>query len=257
MKYKPKQPAQDHRPPVANADVALDIVYADEDILVVSKPAGLVTQPGLGHVKDTLLNGVFARYGHELRQLGARRDWGLLHRLDRQTSGLLVLALRPRAYDALREDFEHRRLDKQYLAIVAGRPKPTQGVVQARLKEIQTDKKKVIISRSGDEAVSAYRVLGSTESAALVEVRIKTGRLHQIRAHMMFLGTPVLGDDMYIPAELSMAHLPRAPRLCLHAWKLGFKHPTDQKWHEFVQAPPADFLSVLRRLAVAMPAELK
>ncbi|MHB1768935.1 MAG: RluA family pseudouridine synthase [Phycisphaerae bacterium] len=256
MKYKPNQPAQDNRPPVANAGVAFDIVFADEDLLVIGKPAGLATQPGLGHVKDTLLNGVFAQYGHQLRQLGPRRDWGLLHRLDRQTSGLLVLALRPRAYDALREDFEHRRLDKQYLAIVAGRPNPLQGVVQARLKEIQADKKKVIVSRSGEEAISAYRVLSSTESAALVEVRIKTGRLHQIRAHMMFLGTPVLGDDLYLPDGLSKAKVPRAPRLCLHAWKLGFKHPADQKWREFIQPPPADFRAVLRRLGVATPPEL-
>ncbi len=255
MKYKPKQPPEDNRPPVANAQVQFDSIYADDDLLVVGKPAGLVTQPGLGHVKDTLLNGVFARYGHPLRQLGARRDWGLLHRLDRQTSGLLVMALRPRAYDALREDFEHRRLDKQYLAIVAGRPDPAQGVVQARLKEIQADKKKVIISRSGEEAISAYQVLSVSASAALVEVRIKTGRLHQIRAHMMFLGTPVLGDDLYVPDGMSQGKMPKVPRLCLHAWKLGFKHPVAHNWREFIQVPPPDFLAVLRRLDLTLPAE--
>ncbi len=254
MKYKPKQPAEDNRPPVANADVQFEIVYADDDLLVIGKPSGLVTQPGLGHVKDTLLNGLFARYGHQLRQLGPRRDWGLLHRLDRQTSGLLVVALRPRAYDALREDFEHRRLDKQYLAIVAGRPDPMQGVVQARLKEIQADKKKVIISRSGEEAISAYQVVSFSASGALVDVRIKTGRLHQIRAHMMFLGTPVLGDDLYIPEGLSRTKMLKAPRLCLHAWKLGFKHPVANIWREFIQVPPPDFLAVVRRMGLNMPA---
>ncbi len=253
MKHHPKKSADDNRAPVGNVDVAFDVIYADDDLLVVGKPSGLVTQPGLGHVNDTLLNGLFARYGQQLRQLGPRRDWGLLHRLDRQTSGLLVVGLRPRAYDALREDFENRRLDKQYLAIVAGRPSPPQGVVQARLKEIVAEKKKVIVSRSGEEAISAYRVLNSTNAAALVEVRIKTGRLHQIRAHMMFLGTPVLGDDMYIPDGLSPAKVPHAPRLCLHAWKLGFKHPAKQKWCEFIQPPPADFLAVLRRLGLALP----
>ena len=255
MRYKPKQPAEDNRPPVANSQVRFDSVYADEDLLVIGKPPGLVTQPGLGHVKDTLLNGLFARYGHQLRQLGPRRDWGLLHRLDRQTSGLLVVALRPRAYDALREDFEHRRLDKQYLAIVAGRPDPMQGVVQARLKEIQADKKKVIISRSGEAAISAYQVLSFSAPAALVDVRIKTGRLHQIRAHMMFLGTPVLGDDLYIPEGMSRPKMPKAPRLCLHAWKLGFKHPVANIWREFIQVPPPDFLAVIRRLGLNMPAE--
>ena len=255
MRYKPKQPAEDNRPPVANADVQFESVYVDDDLLVIGKPSGLVTQPGLGHVKDTLLNGLFARYGHQLRQLGPRRDWGLLHRLDRQTSGLLVVALRPRAYDTLRDDFEHRRLDKQYLAIVAGRPDPMQGVVQARLKEIQADKKKVIISRSGEEAISAYRVVSFSASAALVDVRIKTGRLHQIRAHMMFLGTPVLGDDLYIPDGMSHNKLPKAPRLCLHAWKLGFKHPVANTWREFIQVPPPDFLAVVRRLGLNMSTE--
>ncbi len=255
MRYKPKQPAEDNRPPVGNAEVKFESLYVDDDLLVIGKPSGLVTQPGLGHVKDTLLNGLFARYGHQLRQLGPRRDWGLLHRLDRQTSGLLVVALRPRAYDALRDDFEHRRLDKQYLAIVAGRPDPMQGVVQARLKEIQTDKKKVIISRSGEEAISAYQVVSFSATAALVDVRIKTGRLHQIRAHMMFLGTPVLGDDLYIPDGMSHNKLPKAPRLCLHAWKLGFKHPVANTWREFVQVPPPDFLAVVRRLGLHMPTE--
>jgi 23S rRNA pseudouridine1911/1915/1917 synthase len=238
------------RPPVANAAVKFDVVYADDDLVVLGKPAGLVTQPGLGHLKDTLLNGLFARYGHCLQQLGPRRDWGLLHRLDRQTSGLLVVALRTRAYDALREDFEQRRLDKQYLAIVAGQPTPAQGVVQARLKEIVAGKKKVIISRSGEEAISAYRVLSASKTAALVEVRIKTGRLHQIRAHMMFLGTPVLGDDLYLPDAVPLGSMPHVPRLCLHAWKLGFKHPTERKWREFTLAMPADMLATARRLGV-------
>ncbi len=256
MKHQARQPAVDTRPPSANPAVKFDIVYADDDLLVIGKPAGLVTQPGLGHLKDTLLNGLFAGYGHQLHQLGPRRDWGLLHRLDRQTSGLLVVALRTRAYDALREDFEQRRLDKQYLALVAGRPDPAQGVVQARLKEIVAGKKKVIISRAGEEAISAYRVLSVSDTAALVEVRIKTGRLHQIRAHMMFLCTPVLGDDIYMPDGISPGKIPRAARLCLHAWKLGFQHPTEKKWREFAQPLPADMRATARRLGVAIPVGL-
>ena len=253
MKYKPHKPAEDTRPPLANPEVKFEILHADDDLLIIGKPAGLVTQPGLGHLKDTLLNGIFAHYAHPLRQLGSRRDWGLLHRLDRQTSGLLVVALRPQAYDALRGDFENRRLDKQYLAIVAGKLIPSQGVVQARLKEIHAGKKKVIISRSGEEAVSAYRVISSNDIASLVDVRIKTGRLHQIRAHMMFLGTPVLGDDMYIPDSPASGKIPRVPRLCLHAWKLGFKHPSEKKWREFVQPFPADLRAVAGRMGLDVP----
>lgn len=238
---------------MANPAVKYDVVYADDDLLVIGKPAGLVTQPGLGHLKDSLLNGLFAQYGRQLHQLGPRRDWGLLHRLDRQTSGLLVVALRAAAYDALREDFEQRRLDKHYLTIVFGVPVPAQGVVQARLKEIHTDIKKVIISRSGEEAISAYRVLGSTATAALVAVRLKTGRLHQIRAHMMYLGTPVLGDDIYMPDDLAKKKPPHAPRLCLHAWKLGFKHPSENRWREFTCGLPPDLTAMARRLGLQPP----
>ncbi|MDA8375683.1 MAG: RluA family pseudouridine synthase [Planctomycetia bacterium] len=255
MRYKATHSPASSRPPAANPAVKYDTVYADADLVVIGKPAGLVTQPGLGHQKDTLLNGLFANYGRQLHQLGPRRDWGLLHRLDRQTSGLLVVALCPEVYDALRQDFQQRRLDKIYLAIVAGRPDPAQGVVQARLKEIHAGIKKVIISRTGELAVSAYRVLSATATAALVEVRIKTGRLHQIRAHMMFLGTPVCGEDIYIPESLSAEKLPRTPRLCLHAWKLGFQHPSEKQWREFILPPPTDFLAVLHRLALNLPGQ--
>ena len=135
---------------------------------MVEKPAGLVTQPGKGHARDSLLNGLFATYGRLLHNLGVRRDFGLLHRLDRDTSGLLLVALRPSAYDQLRRDFEDRHIDKAYLAIVAGTPKPSQGVVQARLKEITVGLKKVIVSRQGQEAISAYHVLHTTGAASLV-----------------------------------------------------------------------------------------
>jgi len=234
----------------SNPTVRFTIVHEDPDLLVVEKPAGLVTQPGKGHIKDTLLNGLFARYGKLLHNLGERRDFGLLHRLDRATSGLLLIALRPSAYDQLRRDFEDRHIDKAYLALVAGTPQPTQGVVQARLKEITADVKKVIISRQGQEAISAYNVVRSTGAASLVRVLIKTGRLHQIRAHMMFLGTPVLGDDMYcVPG--SGKSLPPPPRLGLHAAHLGFKHPTSGKWVKFDSPLPPDLTHYAQKIGLA------
>ena len=236
-----------------NSDVPFGVIYEDSDLIVVDKPAGVVTQPGKGHTTDTLLNGLFSRYGKRLQNLGASRDWGLLHRLDKSTSGLLVAALRPRAYDFLRAQFEQRRVEKEYLALVRGRPMPPQGVIQARLKEIMVGVKKVIVSRSGQEAISAYRVIGAGSDVSLVAVSIKTGRLHQIRAHMMFLGHPVLGDDLYDVPEAKPGGSPRARRLCLHCSRLGFQHPTARQWREFKLPLPADLLAIARRFGLSCP----
>lgn len=253
----------------ANDAVRFEIVHEDADLIIVNKPAGLVTQPGKGHTTDSLLNGLFARHGKLLTNLGVRRDWGLLHRLDKDTSGLLVIAKMPSAYDQLRRDFEERRIEKEYLAIVRGIPKPQQGVVQARLKEVTVpgeeygSVKKVVISRQGQDALSAYNTLSRVESppaaqpAALLRVSLKTGRLHQIRAHMMFLGTPVFGDDLYLVATAGMnknAKIPQPPRLCLHACRLGFKHPTTGKWVHYAVPLPGDLSAFAKRLGLTVPA---
>lgn len=240
-----------------NPAVAVQIVHEDPALLVVDKPAGLVTQPGKGHASDSLLNGVFALYGKLLHNLGVRRDFGLLHRLDKETSGLLVIAKTPNAYDQLRRDFEARHVDKEYLALTRGVPAPRQGVVQARLKEVSvptgdyTALKKVVVSRQGQEAISSYRVVAATATAAAVRVNIKTGRLHQIRAHMMFVGTPVLGDGLYaVPGPAPK--LPAPPRLCLHAATLGFKHPLTGKWGHYHSPLPADLAGYAKKLGLAV-----
>ena len=261
----------------ANAAVPVTVVREEPEFLIVEKAAGQVTQPGKGHMNDSLLNGVFAMrdgaMGKLLHNLGERRDFGLLHRLDKETSGLLVIAKTPNAYDQLRRDFEARQVDKEYLAITAGIPKPTHGVVQARLKEIEVPNpegrtanaslKKVVIHRAGQEAISAYRVIAQTQGedgkrpAALVHVKIKTGRLHQIRAHMMFLNCMVLGDPLYAPgkeAGIDVRAYPRAPRLCLHAGRLGFKHPTSGKWVHFELPLPADLARYAEKLGIVPPA---
>jgi 23S rRNA pseudouridine1911/1915/1917 synthase len=263
-----------------NPAVVVPVLHEDPDLIIVDKPAGLVTQPGKGHASDALLNGVFAlREGHIgklLHNLGAHRDFGLLHRLDKDTSGLLVIAKTPNAYDQLRRDFEERRIDKEYVALTAGIPQPPQGVVQARLKEVQIANpeghgtiKKVVISRQGQDAVTAYRTMASVASAgqpvgqraratpaALVHLTIKTGRLHQIRAHMLFLNCQVLGDPLYLPtAESGIVprDYPRPPRLCLHASRLGFKHPTTGKWVHFQASLPADLAGYAGKLGLKVP----
>jgi 23S rRNA pseudouridine1911/1915/1917 synthase len=253
----------------ANPKVPVSVVHEDPDLIIVAKEAGVVTQPGKGHAEDSLLNGVFAlrdgAMGKFLTNLGVRRDWGLLHRLDRETSGLLVIAKTPNAYDQLRRDFEERRVDKEYWAMTAGIPKPGQGVVQARLKEMVTANpegrgtiKKVLISKLGQEAISAYKVDASVPGkkgdapAALVHVRIKTGRLHQIRAHMTFLNCVVLGDDLYGVPGIDLKRYPEPPRLCLHAGRLGFKHPSAGKWMHYESPLPEDLHRYAQQVGLAI-----
>jgi 23S rRNA pseudouridine1911/1915/1917 synthase len=265
-----------------NPAVVVPLLHEDPDLLIVDKPAGLVTQPGKGHTVDSLLNGLFAlhdgRTGKFLHNLGIRRDFGLLHRLDKDTSGLLVIAKTPNAYDQLRRDFEDRHIDKEYLALTAGIPHPPQGVVQARLKEVVIPNpdtthargtiKKVVISRQGQDAITAYEVLASIASAgkprpgaaptpaALVHLTIKTGRLHQIRAHMVFLNCQVLGDPLYLPPPESGVKpktYPHAPRLCLHAARLGFKHPATGQWTHYQSPLPPDLAAYAAKLGLKIP----
>jgi 23S rRNA pseudouridine1911/1915/1917 synthase len=251
-----------------NTRVGVVIVHEDPDLIIVNKPAGLVTQPGKGHTTDSLLNGVFAlkdgQFGKYLHNLGERRDYGLLHRLDKETSGLLVIAKTPNAYDQLRRDFEARRVDKEYLCMTRGVPVPAQGVVQARLKETVlptgdfNSVKKVVISRQGQEAISVYHVVFATAAeprVALIRVTIKTGRLHQIRAHMLFLNTPVLGDDLYTLPALPPHRgekLAYPPRLCLHAARLGFKHPTVGKWVHYEAPLPRELAVYAKKVGITL-----
>ncbi len=237
-----------------------NIRYADEALLVVEKPAGIVTEPGRGHSEDTLLNGLFHQYRTRLQRMWKARDWGLLHRLDRLTSGLLLVALKPEAYDALRTQFENHRVRKRYWALVAGVPPRKQGTVQQPLREIKGVRKRAVIGRDGKPATTAYRLLSSgtwreprgrkrETTVSLLEIRPATGRLHQVRVHMSHLGCPVLGDTWYGEQHPG----PRMTRLGLHAAELSFVHP-NLKRRLVVRAPwPEDLRSVLARCGLTEP----
>lgn len=232
-----------------NPDVPLRIVHADGELLVVEKPSGVVTQPGKKHEHDSLLNGLFAEHGNRLQNLGESRDWGLLHRLDRETSGLVIVALTNRAFENLLEQFKKRLVRKLYWAIVQGSPRPAQSVIQHPIREVVGQRKRAVIDRNGEQAITAYKVLQATPAASLIEARPKTGRLHQIRVHMASVGNPVLGDTEY-----SKGHPPiGVPRLCLHAASISFLHPTSG--HRItVNCPwPADLRKVLTRLSLKEP----
>lgn len=225
--------------------------YRDEHLLVVDKPARIVTQPGLGHDRSALLNGLFADFGNELQQLGAKRDFGLLHRLDRETSGLLIVALTPTAYDALRTAFEERHIKKFYWAVCKKAPTPATGVVRMPIVEVSAKSdnsprpvKLARLSASGKPAVTAYRTLAASDLGALVECRPVTGRLHQVRVHMDAIGCAILGDEFYAPAGVASA----SPRLALHAHRVVFTHPITGQQIDVRSPMPKDLRAVITRL---------
>lgn len=190
------------------------------------KPAGTVTQPGMGHRDDALLNGLMARYRARLERMGSARDWGLLHRLDRETSGCVLCALEPAAYDSVRAQFAARAVRKRYLAIVRGRLPSATGTADQPLEEVRRGDMKVsVTARRGEPAITHWQTLHRRGEAALVAVSIETGRLHQIRAHMAWLGAPVAGDRVYrplLPPNTSAPPRGAPPTLMLHAWRIGF-----------------------------------
>ncbi len=237
----------------SNDRVPYQEVFSDHCVLVVDKPAGVATQPGKGRRGDTLLNGLFSRHGAALQNVGAQRDWGLVHRLDKGTSGLLVVALKPWAYDQLRKAFEARAVEKRYQAAVWGRPSEEAGVIRLSLAESadpRTGKKISVVSREGKPAITAYRVICGNQRASFLECRIGTGRLHQIRSHLAALGHPVLGDEIYAKGEAREV----APRLMLHAGYIGLAHPESGEPLEFRSKLPEDLLVVLRRLRLRVDA---
>ena len=216
--------------PAANPRVSFQTMFVDEDMLVVAKPRGVVTQPGRGNTRNTLLNGVFARWGAALTRLGERRDFGLVHRLDRATSGLVVFGLTPEGYDGLRAAFAERVVEKRYLTVVRGRPPRSRGEARIRLLAVRRGDLRVsVCDPSGEEAVTRWRQVAWGSGRALLECVIETGRLHQIRAHLAALGCPVEGDTVYgrgsDPDHRASTARRADAAMLLHAWRLGIDHP--------------------------------
>lgn len=232
-----------------NPNVPLRIAHADPQFLVVEKPSGVVTQPGKKHEHDSLLNGLFVEYGNTLQNLGEERGWGLLHRLDKDTSGLVIVALRIRAYENLIAQFKERQIKKIYWAVVAGSPRPAQGVIQQPIVEVSGTRKRAVLQRDGKPSITAYKTLQSARGVSLIEARPKTGRLHQIRVHMASIGHPLLGETMYD----NKIKPPPANRLCLHAASISFLHP--ETGHRLtINSPwPSDLNNVLQRYGLKTP----
>lgn len=239
----------------ANERVTFRIAYEDDAVLVVEKPPRVVTLPGLGHEHDTLLNGLFATHGNRLARIGKDRAYGLLHRLDRETSGLVIVALTVEAYEHLIEQFRDRSVGKFYWAVCHKAPKVDRGVIRYPIEEYQerlnrwSSVKKARVSRKGSPALTAYRVIQSSNVATLIEARAVTGRLHQVRVHLDAIGCGILGDEWYGPRVTSKA----SPRLALHAHRVRFEHPTSGEQIDVRTKWPADLRKLLTRVKLERP----
>ncbi|MBA3838070.1 MAG: RluA family pseudouridine synthase, partial [Zymomonas sp.] len=188
-------------PPVAldtvAQDIALNIAYEDEHLIVVDKPAGLVVHPAAGNLDGTLVNALLHHCAGQLSGIGGVARPGIVHRIDKDTSGLIVAAKTDRAHEGLARQFADHSIDRRYHAIVAGHPVPTAGMVDAPLGRSPANRKKMAIVAGGKRAVTHYRLLKRLRDAALIECRLETGRTHQVRVHMASLGHALLGDPVY------------------------------------------------------------
>lgn len=248
-----------------NERVGFKVHFEDGHLAIVEKPPGLVTTPGKGHESDSLLNGLFARYGQTLQNLGADRDFGLLQRLDRDASGLIVLALSPGAWESMREIFRGRHIKKFYWAVTRSAPNQPKGTIRRPIEEffakrddVWEDKdskarfnrlKLARIATRGKPSLTAYRVLQRSETGALIECRAVTGRLHQVRVHLDSIGCSILGDRFYGPRAARAS----APRLMLHAHRIALPHPLTGETIDIASRCPRDMARTLRQLGLAKP----
>ena len=237
----------------------LKIVFEDEHLLVLDKPAGLVVHPAPGNPDRTLVNALVAHCGNSLAGIGGVRRPGIVHRLDKDTSGLMVIAKTEAAHHALAADFAARRVTRAYQAVVWGLPAPKTGEIVGAIGRNPRDRKTMAVVASGKAATTRYQVLRSFgTAAALIECRLGSGRTHQIRVHLLTKGNPVLGDPVYRGRHIAtrLAKLP-APareaagalqRQALHAYLLGFRHPANGEYREFKSALPSEIADLLRKL---------
>jgi 23S rRNA pseudouridine1911/1915/1917 synthase len=236
-------------------EIPLEIVFEDEHLLVVDKPAGLVVHPAAGNLDGTLVNALLYHCRGSLSGIGGVARPGIVHRIDKDTSGLLVVAKTDVAHEGLAKQFAAHSIERRYLAIVNGIPKAAQGTVDAPLARSATNRKKIAIveGKRGKRAVTHWRRLGVLADAALVECRLETGRTHQVRVHMASIGHPLLGDPVY--GRSGKAHGKLLSKLgfqrqALHAAGLGFTHPVTKNRLSFSSPMPPDMQELFNALGV-------
>ena len=235
--------------------IPLTIVYEDADLIIVDKPAGLVVHPAAGNLDGTLVNALLHHCAGQLSGIGGVARPGIVHRIDKDTSGLLVVAKTDLAHEGLAKQFATHSIGRRYLAVVAGRPSPPAGRIEGAIGRHPVHRKKmdIVSPGKGKHAVTHYRTLQPLKDAALVECRLETGRTHQVRVHMASSGHPLLGDPLYGRARASHRDILKSlgfGRQALHARSLQLVHPRTQENLAFESPVPSDIQELIEALAV-------
>ncbi len=225
-------------------DIPIDIIYEDRDIVVVNKPPGMLVHPGGSVVTGTLVNALLY-HCQDLKGIGGEIRPGIVHRLDKDTSGILVIAKNEHSHIELSEQFKERRVEKVYLGIVKGVPRISKGIIRAPIGRSGSDRRKMSICVEGRDSITRYKILKifGNKRASLLWIMPQTGRTHQIRVHMKYMGNPIIGDPLYGREE------GQVERQMLHALRLSFYHPKTGKKLTFVAPPSEDFKKTIKMLS--------
>lgn len=233
---------------VKGEEIPLEIVYEDDDLMVINKPRGMVVHPAPGHTSGTLVNAVLSHAGESLSSINGVLRPGIVHRIDKDTSGLILVCKNDFSHKALAKQLEEHSITRRYHAICSGRLKEEQGTVSAPIGRDEKNRKQQAINyKHGKDAITHYRLLENLQNASLLECRLETGRTHQIRVHMKSIGHPLLGDPLYGPKKNLYAIKGQA----LHAMVLGFVHPRSGEYMEFSADYPEDFQKLLNKLRIS------
>ena len=233
-------------------DIALDVVYEDADVIVINKPSGMVVHPAPGHETGTLVSALLFHCGDSLSGVGGVMRPGIVHRIDRQTSGLIAAAKNDAAHASLAAQLADHSMFRVYSAIVVGTPKDERGTVDAPIGRSTKDRKKMAVVQNGREARTHYEVIERLDGASLLRLRLETGRTHQIRVHMAYVGHPVLGDEVYGGAstQFQRKHPALFDGQMLHAAELSFVHPRTGEPMRFEAPLPENFIRCVELLTL-------
>ena len=235
-------------------DIPLDVIYEDKDIIIINKPKGMVVHPANGNYEGTLVNAVMAKCKDSLSGIGGEIRPGIVHRLDKDTSGAIIVAKNDEAHVNLSNQIKNHEVTKTYIALARGIINENNATIKMPIARSKTDRKKMSVDSKGKEAITHFEVLERFENKyTLLKINIETGRTHQIRVHMSNIGHPLVGDEVYSNGKNELG----VKGQCLHAWKLDFKHPITGKQMHIVAKVPEYFENLLKKLGMTGIFEFK